>query len=86
MTAIVVFAAADLLVEFGRIHPYGAALHAAALAAINGEPTGSTVGVAQVLDVALALYAVVFFASLAGIVGAFFVESRRAATVAATSG
>lgn len=77
VTAIVVFAAADLLADVADIHPYGAALHAAALAAITGEPTASKAGIAQVLDVVLALYAVVFFAALAGIVGAFFVETRR---------
>jgi voltage-gated potassium channel len=82
VTAIVVFAAADLLADVANLHPYGNALHAAALAAITGEPTGSPAGLAQLLDVVLALYAVVFFAALAGIVGAFFIESRRtAATV-----
>lgn len=76
VTAIVVFAAADVLYNLG-LRPYGRALHAAALAAINGEPTGSERALAQVLDVALALYAVVFFASLAGIVGAFFLERKE---------
>lgn len=75
---IVVFAAADVLYEVADVRPYGSALHAAALAAITGAPTGSSSGVAQVLDVALALYAVVFFATLAGILGAFFLENRRA--------
>jgi voltage-gated potassium channel len=77
VTAIVVFAAADVLYGVGGMRPYGAALHAAALAAVTGEPTGSERGVAQVLDVALALYAVVFFASLAGILGAYFLERRE---------
>ena len=76
VTAIVVFAAADVLYSLARVRPYGDALHAAALGAITGEPTGSDHAVAQVLEVALALYAVVFFASLAGIVGAFFVETK----------
>jgi voltage-gated potassium channel len=77
LTAIVVFGAADVLYGAAEMRPYGAALHAAALAAITGEPTGSDSGVAQVLDVVLALYAVVFFASLAGIFGAFFLEQRQ---------
>ena len=84
VTTIVVFAAADLLADGADLHPYGAALHAAALAAVTGEPTGSSAGIAQVLDVGLALYAVVFFASLAGILGAYFLESRRESERAST--
>ncbi len=77
VTTIVVFVAADLLYNLADIRPYGTALHAAALGAITGEPTASPHGVAQILDVALAIYAVVFFATLAGMVGAFFVEHRQ---------
>ena len=76
VTTIVVFAAADVLHGVAGIRPYGTALHAAALGAITGEATGGEHAVAQVLDVVLALYAVVFFASLAGIVGAFFLENK----------
>lgn len=76
VTAIVVFAAADLLYTVARIRPYGAALHAAALGAITGEPNDADHGFAQVLDVVLATYAVVFFATLAGMVGVFFLENR----------
>lgn len=77
ITTITVFAAADLLYRSEAVSPYGKALHAAALAAITGEPTGSGAGLAQVMDVLLSLYAVVFFATLAGILGSFFVERRR---------
>jgi voltage-gated potassium channel len=77
VTAIVVFAAADVLYEARAVTPYGHALHAAAMASITGEPIGGTSGLAEVLDVILAIYAVVFFAALAGILGAFFVEHRR---------
>lgn len=76
LTAIVTFAAADVLYQSARIRPYGTALHAAALATVTGEPTGSDDGLAQVLDIVLALYSVVFFAALAGILGAFFLEQR----------
>lgn len=82
VTTIVVFAGADVLYRTDAVDPYGRALHAAALAAITGEPTGSTAGVGQVLDVALALYAVVFFASLAGIVAAYFLEHRSELRIA----
>lgn len=77
VTTIVVFASADFLYASDVVAPYGRALHAAALACITGEPIGSHAGVAEVLDIILALYAVVFFATLAGILGAFFVEQRR---------
>jgi voltage-gated potassium channel len=78
LTAIVALTGADLLYQAG-VKPYGAALHAAALATTTGEPTGSEHGLARVLDVVLALYAVVFFASLAGILGAYFLEKRSEA-------
>jgi voltage-gated potassium channel len=77
LTAIVVFAAADVLYRTGAVEPYGDALHAAALAAVTGEPIGIDDGVAKVLEIALGLYAVVVFAALAGIVGAYFLEHRR---------
>jgi voltage-gated potassium channel len=76
VTAIVVLASADTLHSVAGLRPYGRALHAAALATVTGEPTDSQHGAAQVLDVVLALYAVVFFAALAGIVGAFFVSKE----------
>lgn len=79
LTAIVTFTSADVLYQAARIRPYGTALHAAALATVAGEPTGGDHGVAQVLDVALAVYAVVFFAALAGSLGAFFLEQQRQA-------
>ena len=82
VTAIVIMGAADLLHQTDAVRPYGAALHRAALAAITGEPIGSVRGLAQVLDVVLALYAVVFFATLAGILGAFFLEKRATVTSA----
>lgn len=78
MTAIVTFSAADLLYQVANVRPYADALHAAALGAVSGAPTGSDRGVAKVLDVVLAVYAAAFFASLAGILGAFFLERRQA--------
>jgi voltage-gated potassium channel len=80
VTGIVVFTAADVLYESNTVSPYGRALHAAALASITGEPIGSHSGFAEVLDVLLAVYAVVFFAALAGILGAFFMEQRNERT------
>lgn len=76
VVAIVVLAAADVLYRTGVVRPYGSALHAAALAAVTGEPIGNDHGLAQVLDVALAMFAAVVFATLAGSVGAFLLARR----------
>lgn len=73
---IVVLASSQLLFEFGSYASYGAALHAAALASVSGEPLGDGAGLAAVMDVGLAIYAVVVFAALAGALGAFFLERR----------
>lgn len=76
VTTIVILAASQLLYEFGGIESYGDALYAAALATISGEPTHSSTGFGRVLDVVLSIYSIVVFASLAGMLGAFFVETR----------
>jgi voltage-gated potassium channel len=75
-TAIVAFSSADVVYQYGEVRPYGRALHASAMAAINGTAIPSDRGIAQLLDVALAIYAVVLFASLAGTVGAYFLEQH----------
>lgn len=80
LTVIVAFSAADLLHGSGAVRPYGTALHAAAMATINGHRIDSDHALAQVLDVVLAIYAVVFFASLAGMIGAYLLEQRAAIT------
>lgn len=78
---IVVFAAADILYRSESVRPYGRALHAAALAAVNGEPIGGERAISQILDVVLAIFAAIFFAALAGIVGTFLLERRSEARV-----
>ncbi len=77
LTAIVILAASQVLYELGSYTSYGIALYDAALATISGEPTGRDHTAAQVLDVVLALYSVVVFASLAGALGAFFLKRRE---------
>ncbi len=47
------------------------------MATVTGEPT-TVAGVGRLLDVVLAGYSVVVFATLAGIVGAFLIERRAA--------
>ena len=74
VTLIVVLAASQLLFESGDYDTYASALHAAALATIAGEPTGSENGINQFLEIILIGYSVVVFAALAGSFGAFLVE------------
>lgn len=74
VTAVVILAASQILYVSAAYDRYGDALHDAALATITGEPMGSQAGLARVLEVALALYSVVVFATLAGVLGAYFLE------------
>lgn len=74
---IVVLTSSQLLFEFGAGgRAYGEILHRVALAAVSGEPLGLETGLGAVLDVVLALYAVVVFATLAGALGAYFISQR----------
>ncbi|HEX2176655.1 MAG TPA: hypothetical protein VHG70_12155 [Nocardioidaceae bacterium] len=75
LTAIIVLASSQLLYEFGDYARYGDALHAAALAAITGEPLAQPGGFAQVMEILLAVYSVAVFATLAGTLGAYFLRS-----------
>lgn len=76
-TLIVILGSADLLVEIGEFDSMGTALRAATIATITGEPMDGSSGLAQVLDVFLAAYSIVVFATLAGALGAFFLERPR---------
>lgn len=78
-SAITVLGSGELLYEFGAYHSLGAALHAAALTTITGEPLDRPDAFSQVLEIVLALYSVAVFAALAGSLGAYFLESRDAA-------
>jgi voltage-gated potassium channel len=75
VSAITVLGSSQLLYEFSGYERYGDALHAAALATIIGEPLGQPDGFAKLLEVALAAYSVVVFATLAGSLGAYFLSS-----------
>ncbi|HUG32798.1 MAG TPA: hypothetical protein VMM14_07895 [Acidimicrobiia bacterium] len=76
VSGIVVLGTSQLLFEFGVYENYGDALHAAALAAIAGEPLGNPDGFSKILEVVLAVFSVVVFATLAGTLGAYFLETR----------
>jgi len=76
VTVIVVLTTSQLLYALDGYASYGEALHAAALATITGEPLGRAAALPRVLDVVLAVYSVGVFATLAGALGAFFLEGR----------
>lgn len=82
VSAITVLGSSQLLFEFGTFDRYGDALHAAALATITGEPMNRPDAFARTLEVILATYSVIVFATLAGTLGAYFLESaeRRRST------
>lgn len=77
VTGVVVLAGSQLLLVSGAYDSYGPALHDAALATITGQPLATDHGLAQVLEVLLAVYSVAVFATLAGALGAYFLEGGR---------
>ena len=77
VSAITVLGSSQLLFEFGTFDNYGDALHAAALATITGEPINRPDAFARTLEVVLATYSVIVFATLAGTLGAYFLESAE---------
>lgn len=74
LTTIVILAASQLLYELGEYASYAEALYDAAMAAITGQRTDQAAGVVRILEVVLALFSVVVFATLAGSLGAYFLE------------
>ena len=84
IVAITVLGSSQLLFEFSDYPRYADALHAAALGAISGEPLQKADGFALVMEVFLAIFSVVVFGALAGLLGSFFIESRDSEKQAAT--
>ncbi len=85
LTATLVLAASQLVVVTGDYTSFAAALHDVAYATVTGEPMSGGRGFVRVLEVVLACYSVVVFATLAAMLGAFFLERsalnpRRAAS------
>jgi voltage-gated potassium channel len=79
VTGVVVLAASQLLYVVGAYDRYGPALYDAALATVSGEPLSADGGLARFLDVVLAVYSVAVFATVAGALGAYFLETTRGA-------
>lgn len=76
VSAITVLGSSQLLYEFGDFVSYADSLHAAGLATISGEPLGRDDSFSRVLDIVLTTFSVVVFATLAGSLGAYFLEAR----------
>lgn len=77
MTLITVLTASQLLFEFGEVTPYGEALYVTALAVVGGANWGAESGFGRVLEVLLVAFSAGVFATLAGSLGAYFLETRR---------
>ncbi|MDQ4038703.1 MAG: hypothetical protein M3313_10255 [Actinomycetota bacterium] len=78
VTVVVVIGSSQLLYATGTYTDYGEALHSAALATVTGEPLRASGAVARVLEVVLAVYSVAVFATLAGALGAYFLQRAPA--------
>ncbi|SOC50231.1 voltage-gated potassium channel [Blastococcus aggregatus] len=77
VTGVVALAASQLLYVLGDYDDYGPALYDAALATVSGEPLSADSALARVLDVVLAVYSVAVFATVAGALGAYFLDRNR---------
>jgi voltage-gated potassium channel len=79
VTAVTVLAASQLLYEFGEVRPYGEALYTTALAVIAGETFAPRTAFGRLLEIVLVTFSTAVFATLAGSLGAYFLETRRPA-------
>lgn len=77
VTGVVVLAGSQLLYVAGAYEDYAPALHETALTTVTGQPLTAESGLARILEVGLAVYSVAVFATLAGALGAYFLEERR---------
>lgn len=76
VTTVVVLASSQLLHVLGYYSSYGDALHDAAMSTVTGQPLAADGGLVRIAEVALAIYSVAVFATLAGALGAYFLEAR----------
>jgi voltage-gated potassium channel len=79
VTGVVVLAGSQLLYVGGAYADYARALHETALATVTGQPLTADAGLARILEVVLAVYSVAVFATLAGALGAYFLDDRNLA-------
>ncbi|KGM14073.1 hypothetical protein [Cellulomonas bogoriensis] len=69
-------ASSRLLFILDAFDSYAEALHGAAHSTVTGSTLASPAGAARVVEVVLGVYSVAVFATLAGALGAFFLQSR----------
>ncbi|WP_227996372.1 hypothetical protein [Glycomyces albidus] len=74
VSLIVILGSSQLLHAFSGYERYADALHEAAMGTITGEPLSADDGFARLLEVLLAAYSVVVFATLAAALGAYFLK------------
>jgi voltage-gated potassium channel len=86
VTGVVVLATSQLLYVLGAYDSYGPALYDVALATVSGEPLTAGGGAARFLDVALAVYSVAVFATVAGALGAYFLDRSGTSPGASSDG
>ncbi len=79
VTGVVVLAGSQLLYVGGAYEDYAPALHETALATVTGQPLTAEGGLARILEVVLAVYSVAVFATLAGALGAYFLDNGQPA-------
>ena len=77
VTGVVVLASSQLLIVVGSYTSYADALHDAALSTVTGQPLASQDPFSRVLEVVLAVYSVVVFATLAAALGAYFIHPQE---------
>jgi voltage-gated potassium channel len=76
-TGVVACASGRLLWEFGGYeHSYVEALHDSAMATVTGVEFGTRYAFAQVLEIVLAVYSAVIIATIAGALGAYFIQAK----------
>lgn len=76
ITGVVILASSQLLYLLDAYDSYADSLHGAALATITGEPLASRAPVARVVEVILVTYSVAVFATLAGALGAYYLQRQ----------
>lgn len=76
VTAVVILASSQLLYAMESSTDYSEALYEATMATITGSGITSTDAFSKALQLVLAMYSVVIFATLAGSLGAFFLQSQ----------
>ncbi|MDG4786036.1 hypothetical protein O7626_08875 [Micromonospora sp. WMMD1102] len=76
-TAIVILVGTHLTYLSGSHPSYPRTLHDVTLTTIAGQPLNASSGVGQAVEVGLAAYSVLVFATLAGSIGAFFLDEQR---------